>query len=86
MKSEMSAIRDKHAVPRRSVIKAAAGDLTEMDLLANERCVAFNGSPIFDRKKRNLKRWKCMAGGTSFKEAWQCGAWPCTSLTAEGLL
>lgn len=41
MKSEMSAIRDKHAVPRRSVIKAAAGDLTEMDLLANERCVAF---------------------------------------------
>lgn len=39
MKTELITIRDKHAVPRRSIIKAAAGELTEMDLLANERSV-----------------------------------------------
>lgn len=39
MKTELKEIRDKHAVPRRSEIKADAGALTELDLLANDRYV-----------------------------------------------
>jgi DNA gyrase/topoisomerase IV subunit A len=40
MRGELRDIKRKHAVPRRSVIKDEAAELTEMDLLANERCVA----------------------------------------------
>eukprot|EP00624_Nannochloropsis_granulata_P006949 evm.model.NODE_5579_length_11332_cov_19.341246.3 len=39
MKSELKEIRAKHAVPRRSLIRAHAGMLTELDLLANDRSV-----------------------------------------------
>jgi len=39
MKQELREIRAKHAVPRRSSIRAHAGALTELDLLANDRSV-----------------------------------------------
>lgn len=37
MKRELKEIKDKHAGPRRSIIKADTGSLTELDLLANDR-------------------------------------------------
>jgi len=37
MKRELQDLKDKHGVPRRSIIKADEGALSDIDLLANDR-------------------------------------------------
>ena len=37
MKRELHELRNKHGVPRRSIIKADEGSLSDIDLLANDR-------------------------------------------------